>query len=161
MGYKVMLIADTEMLPERAKMGWTCPDLGEIDLRVGLSWEEKKRILEAQPADAVNFVSGVRGCRDGGKVTDFCIARGLRVGWIAETWDSRGWKGALRTLLYHAEALKYRNRLSFILAMGDKGVSAYTRVGYPKELVKRFWYVVDTPPRNHGKAGDAGTKELK
>lgn len=146
MGYKVMLIADTEMLPERAKMGWTRPDLGEIDLRVGLSWEEKKRILEAQPADAVNFVSGVRGCRDGGKVTDFCIAHGLRVGWIAETWDARGWKGALRTLLYHAEALKYRNKLSFILAMGDKGVSAYTRVGYPKELVKRFWYVVDTPP---------------
>lgn len=146
MGYKVMLIADTEMLPERAKMGWTRPDLGKIELRVGLPWEEKRRILETQPADAVNFVSGVRGCRDGGKVTDFCIARGLRVGWIAETWDARGWKGFLRTLLYRAEALKYRNNLSFILAMGDKGVSAYTRVGYSKELVKRFWYVVDAPP---------------
>ena len=145
MGYKVMLIADTEMLPERAKMGWTRPDLGKIELRVGLPWEEKRRILETQPADAVNFVSGVRGCRDGGKVTDFCIARGLRVGWIAETWDARGWKGFLRTLLYRAEALKYRNNLSFILTMGDKGVSAYTRVGYSKEQVKRFFYVVDAP----------------
>ncbi|MBR5623304.1 MAG: glycosyltransferase family 4 protein [Opitutales bacterium] len=145
MGYRVVLVVDLEMLPNRTKMGWEVPSLGKIELRVNLSWAEKQQILDKEDLGDINLVSGVRGCRDGGRITDYCIAQGLYVGWIVESWDNRGWRGFLRWWRYRIEALRYRNRLSRILVMGDKGVSAYRSVGYSDSLVKRFGYVVDAP----------------
>ena len=145
MGYRVVLVVDLEMLPNRTKMGWEVPSLGKIELRVNLSWAEKQRIIDNEDPRDINLVSGVRGCRDGGRVTDYCIKQGLYIGWIVESWDNRGWRGGLKWWRYRIEALQYRNRLSCILAMGDKGVSAYRSVGYSDSLVKRFGYVVDAP----------------
>ncbi len=146
MGYCVTWICDNGVTPGRIKMGWKLPELGKIDLKVNLSREQQLAIIEKQdPENSFNFTIGVRGSRDAQWLTDTFIKRGLKVGWIMEKWDDRGWRGIFRALMYKYYAWKYRKHIACLLAMGDKGVKAYTWAGFPRERVFNFHYVVETP----------------
>lgn len=150
MGHQVTLCADMIMLPEREKMGWRPENTEGISLLVGLSWEEAKRVMADSPRDAVHFISGVRGVNHGGRLTRLAARSGRRICWICETWDHRGWRGALRGLLYRAEAIYYRRVLERVFAMGDLGVADYVAVGHLRARVVPFNYVVAYVPSLRG-----------
>lgn len=147
MGYNVTWICDMGTPGEnRIKMGWKMPKLGKVKLLSNLSRAQQLAIIEQQaPKTSFNFTIGVRGSRYAQWLTDTFIKRGLEVGWIMEKWDDRGWRGMLRAWMYKYYALKYRKHLSCLLAMGDRGVKAYTWAGFPQERVFNFHYVIETP----------------
>lgn len=146
MGHSVTLCVDQLMLPERAAMGWQPEDTTGLTLHVASDWENKRRMLEESPFDAVHLISGVRGVNHGGRLTRLAHRIGRRVCWISETWDPRGAKGVLRTLFYRLEAIRYRPCLEKLFAMGDLGVKNYRRIGFRTRQVSPFNYVVPYPP---------------
>lgn len=146
MGHAVTLCVNARILPERVAMGWAPESAEGLCVREFQIWEEAARIMHASAPDSVHVISGVRGVLHGGRLTRLAAESGRRACWLCEAWDSRGFSGWLRSALYAAEALRYRDALHHVFAMGETGVRAYVGAGHRRERVSRFNYVVKKNP---------------
>jgi glycosyltransferase involved in cell wall biosynthesis len=143
---KVTLVVAQEMLQERRELGWFKPDFGKTRTIIGPASEAQSEWLSGDLANQVNIFSGIRGCGSMvWKVFCQCLASEGVIGIQSEGYRRGGVMGLLRLLRGRYDALRFRDRIDFILAIGNIGVDWFKRVGHSQAKVFQFGYFVEMP----------------
>lgn len=144
-GNDVVLINRAPASPERAALGWNTGSLAQIDLSLYGDPDEAAHEILSGNRNAIHIFYGFRG---GVKLylDDACATAGMKVALIAErpSYFGPGLKGiaggiAIRSI-YRRAAKKYGPKIGAFLAMGERGVKEYARLGFPSEKLFPFMY---------------------
>jgi len=142
---RVCWVCHQASLPERLRMGWKAPELGNVNLVILNGEKAKADDIIARSLQDIHIVAALerkfdtlpyamrvlhnRGCRN--------------LGIFAESGDTRGVRGRLRFLLHMAKARRYRSRVKVVLSLGSLGVEYFTRVGFDRSTVFPYAYQID------------------
>ena len=141
----VKVIAFTPITPDRKKLGWTTPHITPAQVVIANNPKGLDDALAACDAKAVHIVEGIRGGWIARKALRRLAASGCRIGIISESCDDRGIRGGARRWLYKVHIWRLREKIDFVLAMGDVGVKWYLSCGVPPNRVFPFMYTAETP----------------
>lgn len=131
-------------MPEwRSACGWSTPDYGCARLITAPSKTLQDALLDQVHEFDVNIFSGIAAYPLVRRAFRHSCGVSTTRGIMAEASDWRGWKGTLRMLRGRAGAYLYRDKISFILAIGSVGQSWYRNLGYPEEKIYPYGYFVD------------------
>lgn len=142
---EVVLVVEQEMSEHRRKLGWSVPEFGNTKVIVSPDVLTVRRLIDHNNAQSVHIFSGLRGTPLVRRALDLCLSTDAKIGIMSETGDWIGVKGLIRLLLAKADALKYRSRIDFILAMGSLGRQWFMRSGYHESKLFTYGYFVDRP----------------
>lgn len=141
-GCDITLVLQDELPQSFRDDGWGVPDFGNTKLRYPQNDYDISSIFSEAGADAVHIFSGIRYPMVR-KAFIAAIRTQAHIGLLVETIDWKGLRGFARLLLYRFELLRFKNRIDFILAMGQLGVNCFTRCGFPADKIYPFAYVVE------------------
>lgn len=157
---KVTLIVGEEMIQQRQELGWPKPDFGKTQIIISPSSEAQSELLSGDLSNQIHIFSGFRGS---GLIVwkAFCQSLTLDgiIGIQSEGYKTSGFKGLLRLLRGRYDALRYRERIDFVLAIGNMGVNWFRRVGYSQDKVYPFGYFVETPVFCNGRTVQGAISE--
>ena len=153
---RVTVVAQREMLPWRARMGWSVPDFGGAEVIVAPKPSQVWTLLGGG-RDVVHILGGVDACALTRSVLSFAAHSPLQLGVISESPDGRGWQGILRRCLYVARCMRHRDRISFFLAIGDDARSWFSGCGIRREKIFPFLYVPESPTNLSGQVSSGGS----
>ena len=145
---EVTLIVERPTSPEGRRLGWAVDSDSGFDIVPDMRPERVDRLLRS-PADVDVFTApwGYRGVRSAFRRA---LAAGCRIGMMSEPGDWRGVKGWVRVHRGRLHARMYRDRLSFILAIGPLAEEWFARCGYPKEMVFPYAYTTEAAELAYG-----------
>lgn len=141
----VKVIASTPITRERELLGWTAPRITPAQVVIANSPTCVDDALADCDANAVHIVEGIRGSWIARQALKRLVASANRIGVISEGCDSRGIRGAARRALYKIHIWRLREKIDFVLAMGEAGVKWYSSCGVPPNRVFPFIYTAETP----------------
>ncbi|MCO4254752.1 glycosyltransferase family 4 protein [Pseudarthrobacter cellobiosi] len=143
-GVDVTVIADEDIPLERQSMGWETADYGSCEVIIGPSPSQRALILKRLRNADAHLFSGLASYP--GPTSSFKdLLRGKRnhVSIISESWDPRGARASLRTLLYKHKVAKYGNAVDSILTIGELARKQFERAGIASGKLQPFGYFVD------------------
>ena len=135
-----------ERISERRKvMGWAEPDTTGIVIEL-VPVEGPELLFEKYHSDStVHVFSGTSGYPLLWRAFKKGVQLNAKLGFQAETRNWQGFSGLLRLIHSRWEATRIRGSVSFILAMGDRGVAWYRRVGYNPGCIFDWAYFTQPP----------------
>jgi len=140
---RVMLIVQEDIPEWRKGMGWNVPDFGNAKILICPEKAKIFQILKETEHDSVHIFSGIRAYPLVRNAFLQSLSTGALIGIISESADLRGLKGMVRLGLGKIEAVRFRNKIDFILAMGDLGVRWFKKCGFPTNKIYPFGYFVE------------------
>jgi glycosyltransferase involved in cell wall biosynthesis len=140
---RVMLIVQEDIPEWRKGMGWNVPDFGNAKILICPEKAKIFQILKETNHDSVHIFSGIRAYPLVRNAFLQSLSTGASVGIISESADVRGIKGMVRLGLGKIEAVRFHNKIDFILAMGDLGVQWFKKCGFPTNKIYPFGYFVE------------------
>ncbi len=134
------------MLAERLAQGWAIEVVDDLDVRVGPSEDEVRRIIADAPANALHLFSCVHWVP--------CVVQGIRAAVdakarfaiMAEPRAKEGIKGQLRWLHSWVTERHVRRNAGCVLAIGRNGPSWFRRTGYRRDRIFPFAYFLPVSP---------------
>jgi glycosyltransferase involved in cell wall biosynthesis len=143
---KVLMVVEHAITPYRKNMGWEVPEIKGVEIIVGPSKEDVKRIFH-QYKDAVHVTGGVRIGKMMTMAFNECARIKGKMGSLSEAFDRTGAKGKLRGMKYYYNKLRHYRHIDFFLAVGKEGVKTYTNLGFdPKRVFPWAYFVsLDVP----------------
>jgi glycosyltransferase involved in cell wall biosynthesis len=138
---KVLLVVEHELTPVRKSMGWEAPELEGVEVVISPDKASIENIVK-EYSRAVHVMGGIR---IGSMITsafDHCVSSKCRIGIMSEQYDDLGYKGILRGIKYKYFKLKFARHISFILAIGKRGVEQYQALGYLSRIVFPWAYFI-------------------
>lgn len=145
-GVKVTLVVSKELEVVRRETGWHKPDFGKTEIIVKPASKTQLKLLSRSDSVSVHVFSGTRGS---GKMVWNAFRRSHSsnacIGIYSEAYNGKGLKGALRLLRSKYDALRFRDKVNFILGIGNKGVEWYKKSGFSANRIFPFGYFVETP----------------
>lgn len=147
---KVELLVQVAIPPERARLGWSVPDFGGVELIVAPGPDEVGRRVRSAPGDSVHVFSGLGAYPLVRAALREAVRTPALLGIMSEAGDWRGWRGALRLSRARLEARRFGRQVGFVLAMGALGERWFRRTGFPAERIHPFGYFVDAPGADGG-----------
>lgn len=145
-GIRVHYVAAETVEPHRAAMGWAQPDLGEAQLHLAESETEIAALTGRFAKDALHLCQGFRGNGIIAHALPALADRGARIGIMMEAVDQRGKLGWLKKPLYRRQVQRYRDAVTFCLAIGQKTESFLEDCGFPRPRIYPFSYFLTPPP---------------
>lgn len=139
-GCGVTYVAQQTLSEDRARQGWSQPNLAGVRLCVLGSRAEAGELVDSAPAESVHLCGGLRSNGLIGVAQEALWRRRLRQWVIMETVDDAGWRGVLRRLEYGRVLRHWRNRLQGVLAIGHVTPAWVAARGMPERLVFPFAY---------------------
>lgn len=144
-GLEVVWITEESLAKDRKDLGWGVPEPGKAKIIVAPDKKTIKALIYDRPNESVHIFSGhyvypmVKYA--------FCLCKNTtaRIGFISEPFDGRGIRGAIRFIRSRLDAIRHRERIDFILAIGKGGVNWFIKCGWAKYKVYPFLYLVDQP----------------
>jgi len=140
---RVMLIVQEDIPEWRKDMGWNVPDFGNAKILIRPQNLEILGILKQSEDISVHIFSGIRAYPLVRNAFLQSLSTGALIGIISESADLRGLKGMVRLGLGKIEALRFHNKIDFILAMGDSGICWFKKCGFPEDKIYLFGYFVE------------------
>lgn len=128
------------MSERRLAMGWKEPNTIGINVELIPAKNPEALFDQLNHTGVVHVFSGTRGYKTIWKVFKRAISVKANCGFQAETRNWRGLSGVIRYFQSVLEAVHIKNRISFILGIGDLGVAWYRRVGYPSAKIFDWAY---------------------
>jgi glycosyltransferase involved in cell wall biosynthesis len=145
-GVEVTLVVWEELGSRRRELGWDKPDFGKTKIIVRPSSKTQSKLVSEGLSDSVNIFSGTRG---GGPMVWNAFLQSLSskayIGIYSEAQNGMGLKGFLRFLMSKYDALRFREKVNFILGIGSKGVEWFKKSAYLHDRIFPFGYFVETP----------------
>lgn len=139
-GCKVTYVAEKVMSDDRAKQGWSCPELGRAHLELAPRAEDVELLVRLAPVDAVHICQGIRANGLVRTAQRSLTERRLRYWVVMETVDNSGWRGFLKRLEYTRLILQRRKGVEGILAIGKDTNKWVVDRGMPQQKVFPFAY---------------------
>lgn len=135
------------MFAERLAQGWPIEPVDDLDVRVGPSEDEVRRIVADAPANALHLFSCIHWVP--------CVVQGIRAAAdakarfaiMAEPRVREGVKGLLRLAHSWATERHVRRNAAFVLAIGRNGPSWFRRSGYRRNRIFPFAYFLPLSPQ--------------
>lgn len=146
-GCAVTYVAGTEMTADRAGMGWSARDLGNVVTRIARTDSEARVLAHRAPENSVHICQGIRsnGCVG---IAQRVLARRHQRQWVVmETVDDDGAQGAVKRLEYARLFFLWRNALAGVLAMGHSTPDWVAARGMPSDRVYPFAYFLPDPAK--------------
>ena len=145
MGHEVFSVAEVEITEQQRSLGYFVPKFGSLKVITDPDEQMISNLVNEKMDDSVHLLGGMRGYNLGWKVLDECKKARARLGWLVEGGDPRGLNGAVRRLIYLSDAIRFRQTVNFILAMGMNGVHWYRTCGWPANRVFPYAYITEVP----------------
>ena len=142
---EVTLVAEKGITQHRLRMGWSNPDFGNAKLEVVPNDETIEQLIFREPYRTVHIFSGMRAYPMVWSAFKRCLSGQAKIGIFSESANWLGIKGKLRLFRSLADAIRFRRRIDFILAVGHLGVRWFNMSGYPQEKIYPFGYFVEKP----------------
>lgn len=143
---------------DRRRLGWEIPKIAGVhELYLdSADWTQQIRSTIVDNPDAVHIFSGLNAYK---KITfaynNALSAKCTRLALMVEPGISLGLKGALRPYRAWWLARRYKRHIKMVLAMGNRGVDFYRRVGFSPELVFPYMYQAPLQPLESRSAAHA------
>jgi glycosyltransferase involved in cell wall biosynthesis len=125
---------------DRLDLGWGGTDASRVSLVSPGPVEAERMIREAGP-ETLNVVSGMHCHPAVVRWFHKAVAARSPIALISESYDPRGAKGVVRRVRSTFDAMRYRNRISLIFAMGSLGERWFRRAGFRGDSIRPFTYV--------------------
>lgn len=129
-------------------MGWTEPETGAIRVEMIPAQHPQNLFRKLDHPAIVHVFSGTTAYPQIWKVFKEAITAKTKLGFQGETKKWTGTAGLMRRVLSYAEALRIRNQVSFVLAIGNRGVQWYSTTGYPRDKIFEWGYFTQPPAIN-------------
>lgn len=144
-GVDVTLVVWEELLARHSEKGWPMPDYGKTHIIFRPTSQFQSELLSAKPLTTFHIFDSTRGHSMIWNAFRQCVSLGSHIGIQYESYKTGGVKGALRFLRGRYDALRFAERIDFILGIGTMAVKWFKRSGYPEEKIFPFAYFVETP----------------
>jgi glycosyltransferase involved in cell wall biosynthesis len=144
-GREVVYVAEREMSPHRARLGWKPAPLGSARLLLACDANAMRRAAQDAPAHAVHLCQGLRGNGPVGAAQQALATRRARQWVVMERVDDGGWTGPFKRFEYGRLVRRWRTRLQGILAAGHGTREWLTGRGMPDGQVLPFAYFLPQP----------------
>lgn len=146
---KVNLIVSDIANQERIKMGWDV----EISKSVNLYYIYDIDISAYIQSSEINIFSGFFVYKDLNAALSICLNKNKKIFIYSEGKDDLGFKGLLR-IIKDSFIVKYRlNSNVKFLAIGDKGVKWFSKIGVPSKQIVKFGYFTKQKKTNNSFEG--------
>lgn len=143
LGWRVTMVVDEAVSPDRQKMGWSVPDFNGVNVIVRPDRKAIDRLLQENRQEtvhvfgaAINYVWGWYALFRAAQLKN-------QMGLMMEAADPDGWKGPLRWVKYSTLQILLGQRVHFVLGIGMLGVRWFTHCGFSQEKVFPFGYFVE------------------
>ena len=139
-GNEVVYVAEHRMSDERARQGWSPPDLGLARLELAPTKADVLALVKAAPPDSIHICQGIRANGLVGIAQRALAERCLRQWIVMETVEDSGWLGILKRLEYRRLFWQQGGRIQGLLATGDRTPDWVIGCGLEAERVFPFAY---------------------
>jgi glycosyltransferase involved in cell wall biosynthesis len=146
---KITLAVWEELPPERKNVGWTRPDLGDVQIIIRPDCKKTKELLLRNPSFTKHVFSGSRGHPFVKTALKASFSTPAIISIYSEAFYRKGVLGRLRLVRSKFDAVKLSRRILFLLAIGRNGMKWYTQSGFPSARVFPFGYFVEKPRQNN------------
>jgi len=142
--YDVTLITQDELPSRRKEMGWSAPDLGTANLIRASEESNLDSLISTFSTDrATHIFSGIHAYPMIYQAFRRVARTDSTLGILSEAGTLYGARSHLSLLRNRFNAIRFRNRIAFVLAIGRLGVDWYIRSGFPASKVFEFAYFLD------------------
>jgi len=142
-GVEVVLITEREAVGGRSSQGWHVPDYGPAKLIKLAGRGHLESVLDIYE-DSLHVISGVATYPFISMATKRLLKKRRTVVFQSERWDPAGVAGLARNIKYWSRrGLINRNQRVALLAMGERGVRAFTSVGFDGRKIAEFGYFTE------------------
>ena len=139
-GCNVVYVAEQLLSDDRARQGWTSPNLGVARLELAPTAAAVRALAQSAPADASHICQGIRSNGLVG-TAQRTLAAHRRKQWVAmETVEDAGCRGVLKRLEYQRLFRRWRHHLQGVLATGSRTPAWVAHRGMPADRVFPFAY---------------------
>lgn len=140
----VTVIAERNLRRERRSQGWSSFDYGKANLIVAPSEVQRRILLTSHISpETWHIFSGINAYQRTYKTLKKACRTNANIATMVEAGDHRPLTfAAFRRLKYRYLALRFRNRIDLVLAMGQLGVEYFAETGWRTTTVKEFGYFV-------------------
>lgn len=139
-GCEVVYVAEKTISSDRARQGWSAPDLSGVRVVLVSSALDVEKQVAAAPLDSVHICDGIRNNGLVGRAQVALASRGLRQWVVMETVNDWGWCGALKRLEYRRLFWLWRSHLQGVLGTGFRTPGWLVARGVPRNRVFPFAY---------------------
>lgn len=146
-GCNVTYVAGEQMSAERAKQGWSAPNMPGVTLVVASAVNEIHHHVNNAPPDSVHICQGIRSNGLVGAAQRAVRRRSLRQWVVMETVDDNGWRGALKRLEYRRLFMVHRQHLQGVLCIGESTPGWVVARGVNANCVFPFAYFLPDRPK--------------
>lgn len=143
LGLNVTYTATHQTRADRARLGWSIPDLGRARLQMLSDVKAVRQFLDSTPVNAVHICEGLRGNGVVGTIQRELRSRGQKYWARLETIDDRGIKGFVRRVVYKELLSQRRRDLLGVLAVGQSTPRWIIDRGVDSRLVFPFTYFLE------------------
>jgi glycosyltransferase involved in cell wall biosynthesis len=143
-GCEVTYVAQQAVSADRARQGWSQPDLTGVKLLLAESNAAAAAAAATAQPDSIHLCGGLRANGPIGAAQLALARRCLRQWVVMETVDDAGWRGALRRLAYGLLFRRWSGRLQGVLAIGWATPAWIAARGLPRSDVFPFAYFLPT-----------------
>ncbi len=149
-GFDVVWVVKDLILPDRAKQGWSVPEVKDASVVVDPDLSKTAELIQERQDESLHIFTGIHQEPLAKRAFELCVRGKARIALLNEPPIPGS---ALRNFAirpYHVlHTLKYGSRINFILAIGGMSVEFYKSIGYPEEKVFPYGYFVETTPPSY------------
>jgi glycosyltransferase involved in cell wall biosynthesis len=142
---QIITVFQKDISPQRVALGWLSPDYGDAQIVNRPSSSHVKELLNTNGMKSVHVFSAMMADSQINSALNQALATDVVVGILSEGRDWRGYRGLARQIDAFRYERKYRNRVDFVLAIGQTGIRWYEKCGFRQEKIYPFCYVVEKP----------------
>lgn len=139
----VTVVAESDMPAKRVEQGWTLPDFTPARLVITPAWPDRIKLIEQSAGpDDVHVFMGIQAYPQTYRTLKHVRRLVPRIGiWAEPPRQNEGQvKTMLRRIRYTSHALRWRNRLDFLLTTGTIGQKWYSQCGFRSDKIFRVGY---------------------
>lgn len=129
---------------DRLRLGWGGTETCRVALVAPDARQAEAMIRNAGP-ETLNVVSGMHCHPSVVRWFRHAITSDAPLALISESYDPRGVKGMIRRIRSAVDAVRYRDRIRLLFAMGAIGERWFKTAGFPTDRIHPFAYVTPVP----------------
>lgn len=143
--HELTLVVEKDLDEERKEQGWSIPGLERIKVVIVPKDDELYQLLDMS---AIHVFSGISAYPMIKKAFKYAVEKGLKNGVLLEPYNWKGLKGKFRWIKYYLLRMRFGNKIDFIAATGELGVTQYSKIGFDGSKIFEWAYFVESTEKS-------------
>lgn len=139
---RILGVFEHSISQARRDLGWSMPNFGRVQTIVAPTINEISQIARESPESSIHVLSGLRSPMINEVFAIIAPTQSV-IGVISEGRDHRGLLGLIRWWHSLCFEKKYRERVDFVLGIGNLGVRWFENCKYNKMRIFHWAYIVE------------------